>query len=266
MVLQESPIPLISKSRKQIILWSAKAACTMTYVWYAIVSGFEDEIVGTWPHDHRTVYQQSPEYLELLKSDLSDFQVLKVIRDPYVRAASMYRHALRYGAAFADDAIENWSKGKLSFRKEGLSFQNFLDFLSSLNLPEADIHLRPQRHPCEATHPPRLVLNISERDLLSQINDLERQMKWSETDFSSRHWIRKLEAAHHSNGKAASDFDDRSQLVRTRGVIANFPPYEQLLTDEAKQKITSLYAVDFDAYRHHLGPTFVSGKSTSGVF
>src|ERR1700693_863978 len=95
-LLRAPPPPLVDRERKVIVLWSPKAACTTIYVWFSNLCGFLDEVLRhPSPHHHRMdVFRSSRRYLDSIAGDTSDFRVVRIIRDPYARAASIFHEAL----------------------------------------------------------------------------------------------------------------------------------------------------------------------------
>ncbi len=171
------PRPLVNGEWKLIVLWSPKAACTAVYVWFSKISGFADDVRDTreFPHKHRMQwFYQSDIYNRGLESDLGSCHVLRVIRDPYSRAVSIYRHALQTN--FADKAMKVFSKGKLNV-DDGYSFQQFLDLAESLDMAHSDVHFRPQFHPYEAEHQPNTIINLSKSDLFES-SEYVRSSGW----------------------------------------------------------------------------------------
>ncbi len=249
-----APSPMVNAQKNLMVLWSPKSACTTAYVWFAHVSGFLPQVrkFAAWPHKHRVErYQHSKLYFDSVKSDLSKARTVRIIRDPYGRAVSIYRHALL--TRFADKALSEHSNGRLSL-EAGLSFQDFLDFVGKLDMKSVDIHFRPQFHPFEVNHKPDRVINISKEDLFAGLNAFERDGGWPETDFQQFSWLHDMEGKRKAH-QAAMEGEAHDRTVFSRHQVAKlgqFPSYGQLLTNEAKQKIEAIYKADFDAYRDYL--------------
>src|SRR5437763_9167730 len=89
-LLRLTPRPLIDAGKKVIVLWSPKSACTTTYVWFSHLAGFLDDVAkhpAGFPHRHRIeVYMKSDRYRQAIESDIRDFHVVRILRDPYSRA------------------------------------------------------------------------------------------------------------------------------------------------------------------------------------
>ncbi|HEX3431082.1 MAG TPA: sulfotransferase family 2 domain-containing protein [Rhizomicrobium sp.] len=249
-LLLAKPLPLVDKERRIIVLWSPKSACTTVYSWFSNICGFLDDVRNhdQFPHAHRTeVFRYSRRYLDSLACDTSDFSVIRIIRDPYARAVSIFRHALMW--KFADK--EAASMG-LNF-KTGISFRQFLLMLDRLDMENVNVHYRPQWHPFESTHVPDTIINISKTDLFAELNAVERERGWPLTDFAAMKWLHELESSRRQPTlpSTAPMFD--VPIVRKRPTRTSpFPLYADLLTPEAKTLIQAVFEVDFAAYRDHL--------------
>lgn len=252
--LTQSPTPLINKDKNLVVLWSPKSACTTAYVWFSHISGFAADVnaYASWPHKHRTEqFQRSQLYADSAKSGMPDATVLKIIREPYGRAVSIYRHALQ--TKFADVEMEAWSSGSIDATR-GYSFQTFLDMLETLDMTKVDVHFRPQFHPFETVRGIDRVVNISKADMFEQLNAFEEEQGWARTDFTTLNWLHSLESKRKAKqeqmqGEALDEVAFTRHQVKTLG---EFPSYSQLLTPRARQRIEAIYKADFDAYGQYL--------------
>src|SRR5688572_27830886 len=153
--LVSSPRQLIHPGGKLIVVFSAKSACTNVVVWLLNHLGHARAAADfhPWPHRYRSeVYYKSQLYREALTQDLSGFSVLRVIRDPFERAASSYRHALNSG--YADKEMARLL-GRSHMGARGYSFAEFIDLLEHSDMRTCNIHHRIQRHPVENVLPVR---------------------------------------------------------------------------------------------------------------
>jgi hypothetical protein len=243
--------PLIDKDRQFVLGWSPKSACTTLYIWFASIGGFLDEVLAHhwFPHKHRNeVLLRSAGYREALRAYTPDFRFIKVIRDPYMRAASIFRHAV--GFRFADaDLHARFGPGVDS--QCGVSFQQFLDLLAGLDMTTANPHYRPQLHPFEQHRRADKIINISRSDLLAEFAVLEKTYGWPPTDFANSEWFRKIENTRGETPGQEGEPLDRAMLSHGSHRRA-FPGYAQLLTPEARRKIERIYARDFEAYAPYL--------------
>ncbi len=252
--LTVSPTPLINKDKNLVVLWSPKSACTTAYVWFSHISGFAADVknYANWPHKHRTEqFQRSQLYVDSAKSGMPGATVLKIIRDPYGRAVSIYRHALQ--TKFADVEVEAWSGGAIDANR-GYSFQTFLDMIETFDMTKVDVHFRPQFHPFETKRGIDRVVNISKADMFEQLNAFEEEQGWPRTDFAELNWLHNLESRRKAKqepmeGEALDEVPFSRHQVKTLGA---FPSYAQLLTPRARQRIEAIYKADFDAYGKYL--------------
>ena len=249
--LRLAPVPLVDRDRQVIVIWSPKSACTTTYVWFSHLCGFGhelDDYRGRVHAHHLHVYRKSSRYSASVAADTGGYHVVRIIRDPYIRAVSIFRYALI--THYADSSL---AEAGLDFEK-GISFRTFLEFLARIDMRRANIHYRPQLHPLERERKPDTVINITKSDMFAALNALEARMNWPHTDFPGMAWLHEYEGGR----KARSDpFDgadlDLLPLVRSRRIRHSpFPTYDQLLTPAARRDIEAIYAADFEAYRDYL--------------
>ena len=249
--LREAPPPLVDKEQRLIILWSPKSACTATYVWFAQVCGFlEDVRRSPSPHHHRMeIYRTSQRYRDSLAADTSRFFVVRIIRDPYERAASIFREAFTSPIRYADGEA---AKFGLDFTR-GVSFRQFLRMIEHLDMHIADTHFRPQFHPFENVRKPDAIINISKMDLFRELNDVASQLGLVRTDFFSLDWFHAIEKARkRAPREGGAEMFDVPLARDPEPTETPFPEYRHLLTKEAKHKIEAIYRADFDAYRSQL--------------
>ena len=111
---------------------------------------------------------------------------MHVIRDPFLRAVSSYRHVL--ATALADKRFLTFDGGALN-RRDGFSFNRYLDFLETLDLARTNLHHRQQLHRIERIKPPDRVINISKGQFFDELNHLEEEHRIPRTDFASLDWV-----------------------------------------------------------------------------
>jgi len=253
-LLRSPPPPLVDRERRVIVVWSPKSACTTTYVWFANLCGFLDEVRRHHesPHRHRVeVFRLSRRYLDSVAEAASDFHVVRIIRDPHARAVSIFREALTSPISFAD---RDARLAGLDFAR-GVSFQRFLQMVDRFDMENVDTHYRPQLHPLERARKPDTVINISKSDLFAALNALEERQGWPKTDFAAMTWLHALENARRPPPFPQAVAGDmfRTPIPRAQPKEQTpFPDYRSLLTPAAKTLIESIYRDDFDAYRDFL--------------
>jgi hypothetical protein len=232
-----------------IVIFAARAACSTVTIWFLHQLGHLKAACEfhPWPHQYRLrVYYRSQLYAKAYGLDLSNFSVVRVVRDPFARAASSYRHALLHGYLNAEVA-------KLHQRNDvdasGYSFADFLDVLEQLDLTSCDIHCRIQRHPIEDRLPVRHLINVSTEDLLARLNEVAADLQLAPLDFAARRWIRRVDGSRTPRS-ALADLTDLATRRFNAETARHGPwaPGEAFLTPAIRQRLARLYAVDIAAY------------------
>lgn len=243
--------PLIDHKTRVMIYWSPKSACTSVYVWFAALGGFVDEVQSfnaKSPHQHRKlVFNRSAYFQQGIAMDPSELRVVKVLRDPFDRTVSIYRHALKTG--FADGDMEWFSGGRLT-ADGGYSFHQFLDLLEALNFDRANIHYRPQLHAYEAVRKPDRIINISKSDMFGSLNEFAISCGLPPVDLGDFDWLHAMERGRKAKSQPVEG-DDVDFMVFDQQAAAGdkpFPTYAQLLSPAAKERILKIYHMDFAAY------------------
>jgi hypothetical protein len=232
-----------------IVLFSPKSACTNVVIWFFHQLGHAAaaQDYDRWPHKYRgNVYYKSALYRRAFQHDLSRYFVLRVIRDPFERAVSSFRHVHRNGSA---DHLIAQALGRRDIATSGLSFSEFLDFLETCDLAKCDGHYRLQRHPVEDRLPIRYLINASAEDLFARLNEVEADLGIAITDFNKLEWLNNVDRTH---SHVAAPFDAANTYThrfdRATARSGSWPSYDAFLTTEARERIARLYAVDIRAY------------------
>jgi hypothetical protein len=164
---------------------------------------------------------------------------------------SCYRHALAH--EFAEKRFRAFGGGKLS-RREGFSFNAYLDFLETLDLAHTNLHHRQQLHRIERIRAPDRVINISNGRLLQELNRLESECGIDPTDFSKLDWAIGVEEERRAKTTpfAPQGVPDLPLTPTAAIGKAPWPDYAQFLTAKTRQRIEDLYAADFQAFSAYL--------------
>lgn len=253
-LFQIAPRPLINPDARLVVLFSPKSACTNVVMWFFhhLGHGQKARDYAAWPHHYRTqVYSRSALYRKACRLDLSGFKVVKVIRDPFERAESAFRHALctllirtEVAPLLGDPAIP----------REGLSFDRFLTFLERSDLTTCNPHFRPQRHPIEDVLPVHYLINITREDLHARLRDVERDLGLPTPGPELDDWLDSIR--HHRRPlEELRDVDDLYHLPFTRRQARNgpWPPAGAFINPDARARLEKLYAVDIRHYLQHAG-------------
>ncbi len=247
------PKPLIDPAGRFVVYWSPKSACTTTLIWFLHVSGFAEEARrhSSWPHRYRLeVYNRSEAFHRALAAGFDDMRRIRVIRDPYDRAVSSFRHAV--GTGYADEGLSAFLGRELA-PKAKFSFREFLDYLESEDIATTNTHHRQQMQPIERRFPATDVINITGQDLFTELNRLEREMGLAPTDFSALDWLHRTEAPRKPMVAASNEpaYEQKMSAAAARG-RAFWPSTETLLTEEARARLAKIYRADLEAYRDHI--------------
>ena len=248
--LLEPPQPWLNPDQSLMVVWSAKSASSLAFVWYLATVGLLE--------DYRTSRMSSHAYrgARLSQSNvvrrgraklLDDYWIVHILRDPYQRAVSSYRHALATG--YSDKRFRSAKDGGMN-RAEGFSFSRFLDYLETIDLDRANVHHRLQLHRVERIKPADTVINISRQNLLVELNRLEDERGMPRTDFRVFGPFIKTEEKRRAKvtpfeGEDMADVPLNAAAAHGR---APWPAYEQLLNRATRQRIERLYADDFSAF------------------
>jgi len=258
-LLHHSPPPLINFPEGHGVLWSAKSGSKAVTFWYFTRIGLLEEASDYPQPGHPRPYQfqidvvsQTPYYKEWLASaDPLSLAWLRVIRDPYNRATSSYRHALRHG--YEDAKIEACLK--FSVEQRGLSFAEFLDYLLAIDIADCNRHHSEQWHPIEEHVALRKVINLDRENLAEALEAFEREIGLEPlaTHLRARmheEWSRDSKR-YHKRLEAESGAHAETRFTREEAGDT-WPGYEAFLSNDTRRKIERIYAKDFAAYANFL--------------
>jgi hypothetical protein len=241
------PRPLVDPDRKLVVVFSPKSACTSVAIWFFNLIGHLKAArdYHEWPHQYRTIHYQSALYNRALRGGIDDYTVVRVVRDPYDRVTSSFRHAVSTG--YADDEL---SAAIPEYDREDrrISFSRFLDFLQTEDLSTCNPHHGLQYHPIEDLLKPGHAINISRQDLFTRLNEVEVALGLPHTDFPSIAWIHDLSQKRHVAKVAFEGDAVNSSLDRERAAHGPWPAASALLTPDVRQRIAKLYGPDVSRY------------------
>ena len=248
--LNQSPVALLFPPRGVGLIWSAKSACTTSILWYLAVAGLLKEALAydSWPHKYRTEVLPKTELYRtwLLNTDPRQLAWVRVVRDPYKRAVSSFRHILRY----AGDQNYHFSKELiLDPTQDRLSFDSFLSRIEGVDITNCDNHYRQQFHPLEQSIRPARVINADREPLLQTLLDFAAPT----TDARQRleEEISRISSFHHAH--RSLNHEDFSEYPFSIPYFSqDWPEYESFLNDSTRRKIERIYAADFSAYSEFL--------------
>jgi hypothetical protein len=245
------PRPLLFGPGKLGIIWSAKSACTTVLLWYLWHCDLlrAARFYHSWPHQFRNrVLYQSKTYRAWAADVESDgWWWLRILRDPYKRAVSSYRHAVRNG--YEDGKIARMLRIDPA---QGYSFEQFLDYLQQIDVAACNLHHRVQLHPVEHLISPRKVINIDRQDLMACLGEIDSILPPPKEPVSTLLGAIADIAESHFVRASGTDVDHASTSFRKEDTWSEWPAYRCFLNASTRRKIESIYATDFDRYAAYL--------------
>jgi len=254
-LLLHEPRPLIHPPAGFGVLWSAKSGSKAITYWFLAQQGLLDkaDAYANKPHLFRSEVVRKMEHHNqwLASCDPLSLNWLRIVRNPYFRAVSSYRHALGHG--YEDERIEKVIH--LSIEERGLSFSEFLDYLLRIDITACNKHHAQQWHPIEEHVALRRVINLDSESLAEGLQAFEGEVgleplaphllarMLKEWDHDSKRYQNRLETGSGVHAET------RFTREEARGT---WPSYEAFLSNDARHKIERIYTKDFAAYREFL--------------
>lgn len=254
--------PLIDHQTNLLVYWSRRSACTSVYAWFSAFAGFGQELrdfyleatrharVGL--HQHRiNFFNRSEFYAKGLAIEPSQLFAIRVLRDPFERAVSIYRHALATG--FADEDVFKLSGIRVT-KEEGFSFRAFLSTVDKLDMNNCDKHYTPQTSIAEIVRKPDHIINISKTNMFTELNKIVLSRGMKPVDLDELSWLHSIEKRRRARTQPLEGDNLDMQAFGRMAAIGEkpFPSYGQLLTQDARDRIRKIYDVDFENYAAYL--------------
>jgi len=233
---------LIDRDRKVIMDWSPKTGCTIAVKMFFRNMGLLEKALefDDWIHEYRMhVYQlEYPIYKEDLENP--EFYKFKVVRNPYSRAVSSYIHTMRWPEMHAP--IQNVMKR----RNANISFNQFLDFLSRIDLDSCDPHYRLQKKEFEGK-----IKNCFQE--IVKLENLEEGIKRVNKAGNFGFDLTGLSSSHHidKNENLKGEFMNK----RWRSIKSSIPSYKHFYNTETLDKVGKLYKEDLEEYNYNYEET-----------
>jgi hypothetical protein len=250
-LLLHEPRPLIHIPEGFGVFWSAKSASKAITYWFLSRQDLIEQ-AGNFPgrpHRFRSeVARKMPHHNEWLAAcDPLAMDWLRIIRNPYRRAVSSYRHAL--GHDYEDERLHQVMG--ISLADRGLAFDEFLDYLLMIDIAACNKHHAQQWHPLEAHVALRRVINLDKEDLLEGLETFEKVIGAKPLSPDAKR--RMLEELARDSARYTKPLScDPGVHVATRftraQALGSWPNYDAFLTSDTRRKIEQIYAKDFQAY------------------
>ncbi|MEM9222469.1 MAG: sulfotransferase family 2 domain-containing protein [Pseudomonadota bacterium] len=241
-------------------MWSQKAGCTTVVNWFFFQVGLLDEARAhsRWIHNYENeVFKKQDRYQRRLQEAMAsgDYTVVKVVRDPFRRAASSFLVFADRPSARADhwtqpywSAAEPWLAERGRKASDGISFMEHLDFLTeelAKGFDRVNLHLSPQHLPGEEAYSPSIV----------RIEDFASWVREREVDLSLKDstGARIFGSAHHhkvtaSRTQQLGERPENYRLKRSEFTDHSFPDSKILVNERSIGALRAAYARDVTAY------------------
>jgi hypothetical protein len=257
--------PLFDPSFPYILMWSQKAGCTTVVKWFFAQLGLLEEARAhsRWVHDYEgQVFKKRQGYRKELAAALrsGEYTVVKVVRDPVVRAPSAFLVLAERGALVTHRRhwvqdhwalVDDWLAARGKDPGEGISFLDHLAMVKALQAesPRAlNPHLAPQHV-------------RGEEEVIDRIVPIERFADWTHavagepgvkaidpsTFADSRHH-------HRTAAERTEALGERPETVPiARGAYGDgrFPASRAFVNARTIPLIREAYCADFEAYGAH---------------
>ncbi len=232
--------------RQYGIIWSAKSASAAVLLWHFAAQGLLAKAMAfnPWPHEYLEQKLDTAAKTHPGRPEKARWWI-RVIRDPYLRAVSGYRHAVRYNyinglPAFLGRAVD---------RHHGFSFLEYLEYLSTQNLAArtCDDHYRIQFQVIERRVPVSLRVNADATELYQALDDFAARKGIAVPE---RHLIEPLGnvVQTHRAWRVQVDGDASAMQLTSEQATRSWPDYPAFLSADARAMVRRLYREDFDAY------------------
>ena len=243
------PRPLLFGPGRLGIIWSAKSACTTVLFWYLWHCNLLQaaRFYGAWPHNfrNRVLYSSETYRAWAAQADATGWSWLRIVRDPFTRAVSSYRHALRHG--YEDAKMARILQRPID-GKDGYSFEQFLDYLLRIDIATCNLHHRLQFHPVEELVTPSRIVNIGKHDLMACLSEIDATLELpTEPAAALLKAIAEIAEHHHARESAVGQ-DHAATRFTTPEAWGEWPANRHFLNESTRDKIARIYATDFTRY------------------
>ena len=166
-----------------VVIWSAKAACTIVIKMYFEQEGLNNEAKQyDWIHKYREKHSIENNDLRLDAIQNPKTKYIQFVVNPYRRAVSSYIHAMRHKY--------------LGYQYENLSFTNFLDKLENKMLPN-DMHHNKQTF---ILYKQKQIEYIKMEDIHNQLPYINKKYGLNYKLKTSNHYSNKVDSGNYFVG------------------------------------------------------------------
>ncbi|MDT9188906.1 MAG: sulfotransferase [Limnospira sp. PMC 894.15] len=243
--LRHQPKPLYNKSLNLTLIFCAKSACSFGVKWFFYHAGLYQEVESyrRFPHKYRTeIFMPNPEYQKHIREvdRILNSNIVCLVRDPFSRAVSSYIHAIKTG--YDNDGISKFLGRKIG-RKNSFCFDEFVQYLKSLDIRNCNIHHQMQAHPLMEMGiiKPHI---IKVENLFNDFQEVEKKLGLNPAPLSE---ISKSLEFHRT--PKDSEFKKECyhiQFPPSRKQL--FPHYKYFYSEELVRDVANIYRADFEIF------------------
>lgn len=246
-IIKERPRPLLFNEPRMALFWSNKSGCTFATKWFFYQIGILEKALKyhNFVHQYRLkIFYEEVEDAQLIEEILEgkEIPIIKVVRNPYTRAASCYIHALKTG--YDNPRISKFL-GRQITKKDTFSFREFISYLETINLRTRNPHNRVQVHMSEELGlvKPNYVVKLE--NSFEDLRQVEIELGLLESDLESL-----AKSPHHAKKEETNEFCGDKRFIRKANT--SFPNTINFYDDELQERVAKLYRVDFEAYGYDI--------------
>jgi hypothetical protein len=231
------------------VIWSAKSASVVVVLWFLSQLGLLEaaRFYHGWPHEFRkrVLYESLVYQMWLEQCDIQSLTWHRIIRDPYKRAVSAYRHALRW--KYEDAKMSNVLGRAIEGDRCGFSFSEFLNYLASVDIESCNLHHRQQYHPLEHELDVH-VINADKGNLLEALGEIGTQRM---APHALAFEIGRVNSSRVAD-RVSVGLDCSERAFTSSETRDKWPDYDAFLSSSIRTKIERIYWKDFQAYSNYL--------------
>ncbi|BAI91566.1 sulfotransferase family 2 domain-containing protein [Arthrospira platensis NCB002] len=244
-LFNHQPKPLYNESLNLTLIFCAKSACSFGLKWFFYHAGLYQEVESYHPQPHMykaKVFMANPKYRKQLRATnkIIHSNIVCLVRDPFSRAVSSYLHAIKTG--YDNPDISKFLGRKIS-RKNSFCFDEFVQYLKSLDIRNCNIHHKLQAHPLIEMDiiKPHL---LKVENLFNDFADIEKTLGLSPAPLEQISKSLDFHKRPRNHG-----FQQQCHKTKFRWTKQQlFPHYKYFYSQELVRDIANIYRADFEIF------------------